>query len=64
MLVMATDCAALIVPTACDEKVSLAGAKLMGAREVPVRLTTSGLLLLLVVKGTAAVPWMIPTKAG
>jgi hypothetical protein len=57
-------CAALVVPTGCDVKVNLAGEYVSGAIEVPVRLTTSGLLPLLVVKGTAAEPSIVPAKVG
>lgn len=64
LLVMVTACAALVVPASCVVKLSLVGAKVSGATEVPVRLTTSGLLLLLVVKGTAVVPSMVPTNVG
>jgi hypothetical protein len=64
LLVMVTGCAALVVPIDCVAKVTFAGAMVRGANEVPVRLTTSGLLLLLGVKGTAAVPSMTPTNAG
>jgi len=56
--------AALVVPAGCDGKLNLVGANVSGANEVPVMFTTSGLLLLLVVNGTAIVPPMTPTKAG
>jgi hypothetical protein len=57
-------CVALLVPIGCDVKVNLAGENVSGAIEVPVRLTTSGLLPLLVVKGTAADPSIVPAKVG
>jgi len=64
LLVIFTDFAALVEPAACDKKVRLAGATVISASEVPVRLTSCGLLLLLGVKTTAADPSMEPIKVG
>jgi hypothetical protein len=56
LLVILTGFAVLDVSTPCDGKVRLAGATVISASEVPVSLTSCGLLLLLEVKATAADP--------
>jgi hypothetical protein len=64
LLVIFTGFAVLVEPIPCDVKVRLAGDTVRLASEVPVRLTSCGLLLLLVVKAMAADPSMVPTNVG
>ena len=65
LLVIVNACAALLVPILCDAKVSLAGAMVSGAVEVPFKFTTSGVLMAVPSPhGTAAVPLMDPTNVG
>ena len=45
LLVIFSAFAVLVVPTPCDAKVSLAGATVRSASEVPLTLTSCGLLL-------------------
>jgi hypothetical protein len=64
LLVILTGFAVLVESIACDAKVRLAGATVSGVSEVPVRLTTCGLLLLGALTGTAAEPSILPTNVG
>jgi len=65
LLVIVIACAALVVPMACDAKVSLAGAMVSGAVDVPFKFTTSGVLIAVPSpQGTAIDPPMLPTNAG
>lgn len=64
LLVILTGFAVLVVPTPCEANFRLVGDTVRSASEVPVKLTSCGLLLLLGVKGTATAPSMVPTKVG
>src|SRR5208337_2018007 len=59
LLVIFTGFAVLVEPIPCAAKVRLAGDTVRLFSEVPVRLTSCGLLLLLVVKAMAADPSMV-----